>query len=191
MFQAMVSADVGEGSESLTSGQSVPGAILWALEQYPRYLKPKPLFSLKYMVLFFVPRELWEDKPEPLSTEIATLARIDNVNRDRLTLPPGVVGYAAAEGGMYALVIYALFFGQFTRFFDEIVRLNPFNPLIIVPCGCVTGQFLGLARGDIGTFAGIIAVSFASVMALMYVVRYLFGRPSAMPSYAPQWSPPG
>ena len=163
---------------------------MWALEQYPRYLEPKPLFSLRYMTMYFVPRQLWLDKPLPLSTDIANLARLKGVDRDNITIPPGVIGYAAAEGGLYALVIYALFFGQFTRFFDELVRQNPNNPFIILPTGCVLGQFLGLARGDIGSFTPIIIISFASMMALMFVVKFLFSRPTAS-NYSVPWPQSG
>lgn len=183
LFRAMIQADVKEGSSSVASGQSCSGAMMWALEQYPTFIEPKPLFSLQYMVMFFVPRQIWPDKPEPLSQDIATLAKLKGVNRDAITLPPGVVGYAAAEGGMYALIIYALFFGQFTRFFDELVRQNPINPFIILPAGCVTGQFLGLARGDIGSFTAIIIVSFIATIALMFVVKLFFGK-RAMPQYS-------
>ena len=186
LFAAMLEADVKEGGSSIASGQGCAGAMMWALEQYPQFIEPKPLFSLQYMVLYFVPRQIWPDKPEPLSTQVATLARLEKVNRDAITIPPGVVGYAAAEGGMIALVIYALFFGQFTRFFDELVRQNPFNPFIILPAGCVTGQFLGLARGDISSFTAIIVVGFASTMALMFVFKLFFGK-RAVPQYGLQW----
>ncbi|QEG34697.1 hypothetical protein [Bythopirellula goksoeyrii] len=187
LFRAMMQADVKEGSAAAASGQGCAGAMMWALEQYPVFLKPKPLFSLQYMALYFVPRQIWPNKPEPLSQDVATLAKLKGVNRAKITIPPGVIGYAAAEGGMYALIIYALFFGQFTRFFDELVRQNPFNPFIILPAGCVTGQFLGLARGDIGSFTAIIIVAFVSTMALMFIVKLFFGKQS-MPQYQyAQW----
>lgn len=186
VFRAMLEADVKEGSSEATSGQGCAGAMMWALEQYPQFIKPKPLFSLQYMVLYFVPRQIWPDKPGTLSQDVATLARLKGVNRKAITIPPGVIGYAAAEGGMYALIIYALFFGQFTRFFDELVRQNPFNPFIILPAGCVTGQFLGLARGDISSFTAIIVVAFVSTMALMFVFKLFVGK-RAVPQYGMQW----
>ncbi|MGI9429991.1 MAG: hypothetical protein ACR2NM_15120 [Bythopirellula sp.] len=190
VLRAMTQADVKKGSESVVSGQACSGAMLWAIEQYPRHIKPKPLFSLRYMAMFFVPRQLWANKPTPLSTEIADLAKLHGVRRDKITLPPAVVGYAAAEGGFYALILYALFFGQFTRFSDEVVRQNPLNPFIVLPCGCVTGQFLGLARGDIGSFTAIIIISFVATMAVMFMAKLVFGRRAAS-GYAMQWSPPG
>jgi len=191
IFSAMVRADVKKGSEGLASGQSCGAAMMWVLEQYPHNIKPEPLFSLQYMAMYFVPRQIWPGKPEPLSTKIANLAKIRGVDRDKITLPPGVVGYAAAEGGMYALVIYALFFGQFTRFFDELVRLNPFNPFYILPSGCVIGQFLGLARGDIASFTAIIIVSFVATMILMFFAKLLFGKQASAANYSVPWTPTG
>ncbi|MDC0937237.1 hypothetical protein OAS39_13210, partial [Pirellulales bacterium] len=185
---AMGSANLKEGGNKIAGGQAVPGAMLWALEQYPDKIEPKPLFSLRYMAMYFIPRQIWEDKPKPLSTEVATLAKLKGVNRERITLPPGVIGYAAAEGGFYAVIIYALFFGQFTRFFDELIKHNLTNPFIILPAGCVTGQFLGLARGDIAVFADIIMVSFTATIALMYLAKFFFGRRSVQ-DYATQWAP--
>jgi len=191
ILKAMVTADVSQGSQGLATGQSVPAAMMWALEQYPRHIKPEPLFSMQYMGMYFVPRALWPSKPEPLSTKIAHLAKLRGVNRDLITIPPGVVGYAAAEGGMYALIIYALFFGQFTRFFDDLVRQNPFNPFIILPSGCVIGQFLGLARGDIASFTDIIIVSFIATMLLMYIAKLVFGRRVPTPGPMMPWPQSG
>jgi len=190
VMRAMIHADVKKGGEDVASGQACAGAMMWALEQYPRYLEPKPLFSLKYMAMYFVPRQLWLDKPSPLSTKVASLAKLKRVNRDKVLIPPGVIGYAAAEGGMYALIIYALFFGQFTRFFDELVRQNPTNPFIILPTGCVIGQFLGLARGDLASFTDIIIISFVTTMTLMFLAKLLFGKPTAL-NYSVPWPQSG
>jgi len=191
ILRAMMRADVKSGSEGLASGQSCPAAMMWALEQYPNNIKPKPLFSMQYMAMYFVPRYIWPSKPEPLSTQIAHLAKLKGVNRDLITLPPGVVGFAAAEGGMYALIIYALFFGQFTRFFDDLVRQNAHNPFVILPSGCVIGQFLGLARGDIASFTDIIIVSFVSTMVLMFFAKMMFGRASPTPNSMAPWPQTG
>src|SRR5690606_430190 len=151
-------------------------AALWMVEKFPREVRYEHLFTFRYMAYWFVPRMLWEDKPEPLSTKVAHLAKLRGVNRDAITIPPGVVGYAAAEGGFYALVLYALFFGQFTRFFDELITLNPHNPFIILPVGCATGQFLGLARGEIAIFTNLAIVGFALTFLLIYLTSLAFGQ---------------
>ena len=99
-----------------------------------------------------------------------------------MTVPPGVLGYAAAEGGFYAVVVYALFFGQFTRFFDELIRLNPTNPFVILPIGCVIGHLLGLARGDIAIFTNLSLVGMLSCFLIIYCTSLAFGR-SGTPAY--------
>lgn len=140
------------------------------------------------MAMWPIPSAMWENKPAPLSKDIARLARIRGVNRDLITIPPGVVGYAAAEGGFYALIIYAIFFGQFTRFFDDLVQLNIGNPYIILPVGCATGHFLGMARGDIAIFANLALVSFVSTWLIMVISSLAFGRSgqTSRPMYWPQ-----
>jgi hypothetical protein len=175
-LQQMKSASISKGTSDLLSGQAVGPAALWMVEKFPREVRYEHLFTFRYMAYWFVPRMLWEDKPEPLSTKVAHLAKLRGVNRDAITIPPGVVGYAAAEGGFYALVLYALFFGQFTRFFDELITLNPHNPFIILPVGCATGQFLGLARGEIAIFTNLAIVGFALTFLLIYLTSLAFGQ---------------
>jgi hypothetical protein len=182
----MRSANIGTGAADLLSGQATGAVMLWILEKYPHELDYNHLFSLRYMAYYFVPRTLWPDKPDTLANNIAHLARLRGVNRDVITLPPGVIGYAAAEGGFYALVVYALFFGQFTRFFDELIRRNPTNPFIILPVGCTVGQYLGLARGDISTFTNLAIIGFISTFLMLYVTRFVFGRTSS-PQLASPW----
>ena len=183
--QQMRSASISEGTGNLLGGQAVGAAALWVIDSFPDEFEYRPLFGLRYMVYWWVPRALWQDKPEPLSTEIATLARLRGVNRKGITLPPGVVGYASAEGGFYAVVIYAIFFGQFTRFFDSLVKIYPTNPFIILPVGCSTGQFLGLARGDISTFTTLAIVGFASSFFLIYFTAMAFGQSGSSPVRTP------
>jgi len=187
-LQQMKGASFSKGTSDLLSGQSVGSAALWILDSFPRDHQYDTLFSLKYMAYWWVPRALWEDKPEPLSKNVAHLAKLRGVNRDLITIPPGVVGYAAAEGGFIAVVIYAVFFGQFTRFFDELVRLNPGNPFIILPVGCSTGQFLGLARGDIAIFTNVAIIGFVFSFLLIYFTSMGFGR-SRESSNLAAWPP--
>lgn len=189
-LQEMTKGSVKEGATSLLSGQASGMAGLWIFDHYPRDLDYNHLFSLRYIAYWWVPRMLWEDKPLPLGNDIAKLARLRGVDRDRITLPPGVVSYAGAEGGLYAVIIYALFFGQFTRFFDELVRLNPGNPFIILPVGCMTGHVLGLARGDIAVFANLAIISFLATLLLLYLTSWAFGG-ARRESLGAAWPQPG
>jgi hypothetical protein len=172
----MMQANIKEGIRDLLSGQACGSASLWAIEQWPDHFEQRFLFSLKYMGMYFVPRFMWPEKPEPLGNDIARLADVEGVNQGGITIPPGVVGYAVAEGGYWAIVIYALFFGQFLRFIDELVRLNPTNSFIILPAAVATGQAFGLARGCIAVFADLIVLGFVSTYLILFIADRLFGK---------------
>lgn len=181
----MGQANLSSGIKDIFGGQTTGSAALWAIEQWPDRLEYRPLFSLKFMAYWYVPRYLWPEKPVPLSKEVATLARLDYLNRERITIPPGVIGYAAAEGGLLAVIIYALFFGQFFRFIDELIRLHPMNPFVILPTGCATGNMLGMARGDLAIFTNLIVLGFVFSFALLFVASKMFGRNVQQPYWNP------
>lgn len=189
-FHQMSQGNIREGASGLLSGQTAGVASLWLLDHFPRDFDYQHLFSFRYMAYWWVPRVIWEEKPLPLGNKIASMARLEGVNRNGITLPPGVVSYGSAEGGLYAVVLYALFFGQFTRFFDELIRLNPTNPFVILPVGCTTGNFLGLARGDIANFTNLIVISFLASLLILYLTSQAFGGARRAPAGMP-WPQPG
>lgn len=174
-LQHMQNANILAGAADILGGQSTGSASLWAIENWPSRLETHTLHSAKYMVCWYIPRFMWPEKPTPLGNDIATLAKIEGMNRNAVTIPPGVIGYARAEGGMFALLIYALFFGQFMRFFDELVRLNPTNVYIILPAGCCIGQVMGMARGCIALFSNLMILGFIATFLIFYAVNKLFG----------------
>lgn len=185
----MTQANVGAGAENIVTGQTCGAASLWCMENYPERIEPRYLYTFRVLTGWYVPKVWWPEKPVPLGNHVASLARIDQVNRNKLTLPPGVLGYAAAEGGLIAAILYGLFYGQFLRFFDELVRLNPTNPYVILPVGCATGQVLGLARGCIAIFANLLVLGFLSTYIFLYIARKLFGGQTPQSYYtpSPQW----
>jgi hypothetical protein len=171
----MAKANIKSGAMDILAGQSCGSASLWAIENWPETFETRKLYSLKIMAYWWVPRGLWPEKPAPLGNDVARLAKVDGVNWYGMTIPPGVIGYIAAEGGMLALVIYGVFFGQFLRLFDDLVRLNPTNVYIILPVGCCLGQVLGLARGCIAIFTNLFILGFIATFLILYVVNKLFG----------------
>ena len=68
------------------------------------------------------------------------------------------------------------------------MQLNIGNPYIILPVGCATGHFLGMARGDIAIFANLALVSFVSTWLIMVISSLAFGRSgqTSRPMYWPQ-----
>jgi hypothetical protein len=83
------------------------------------------------------------------------MAKIHGVNWGVLTLGPGIIGHAAAEGGFYAAIIYALALGLLMRFFDELVQLYPLSPFVVMLVGCNLGQILGAPRGETAAFLAL------------------------------------
>lgn len=185
----MTQANVGAGTRNILGGQACGAAVLWAIESWPDKFDTRPLFSLRMMAYWYVPRYFWPEKPVPLGNEVARLARLKRMNWDKIKIPPGVIGYAVAEGGFFVVAIYALFFGQFLRFIDELIRLNPLNAFIILPTACATGQVLGLARGDIAIFTNLIVLGFVTTYVLLFVASKLFGR-KLQPAYWAPWPQP-
>lgn len=151
--QIASSSNLEAGFLDLLSGQNCAPTSMWLIDNYPERFEHRHLMTLKYFVMLPIPRAIWHTKPEPLSTEIAAKARIQGVRQDELKIGPGVVGHAAAEGGWYALVVYGIVAGLFIRFFDELIRLKPSNPYIVLPIGSAMGQIVGIPRGDASVFA--------------------------------------
>jgi hypothetical protein len=185
-IQHMQSANIQAGAADILGGQSCGATTLWAIENWPSRLETHTLHSAKYMICWYIPRFMWPEKPTPLGNDIATLAKLEGMNRKAITIPPGVIGYARAEGGFFALVIYALFFGQFLRFFDELVRLNPTNIYVILPAGCCIGQVVGMARGCIALFSNLMILGFIATFLILYIVNKMFGE-RAKGAYMMAW----
>jgi hypothetical protein len=172
LLRGMANPRFRETIPALLSGQSCGPISFFVIENYPRVYQANFLGSVTYIFLSPIPRSWWPDKPTPISTEIASNSRLSGVNRRGITLPPGVAGYIAAEGGIPALFVYAWFFGCVVRFFDELVRRAWWNPLLIVPVGSALGQILGLFRGDMAIFTFAYVMSFTgSYAACVFIGR--------------------
>ncbi len=159
-FKMMAQGSVKEGLIDLLGGQGTGPTAMWTIENYPERFNGGPYQTITYTFTHNIPRALWEGKPEPLSKDIATNADVKGVAQENITIPPGIVGYAAAEGGLPALAAYAIFFAVILRYFDELVRRNPYTPLVVLPIACQLGQIIGLFRGDPALFINIYIYSF-------------------------------
>jgi len=166
-------ADLGAGLGLLFRGQDAAANSLWLIENYPGDFETRPLFTLQYLAVYMVPRNLWPNKPEPLSTLLPHMGSVSGVNRDRLTLGPGIIGHAAAEGGFPALLIYAFLAGLFIRYLDELVRDNYWSPLVLVALGSTFGQVLGFARGETAAFMALFLIGVVSTYIVMLVIGKL------------------
>lgn len=176
-LQAMVTqGDVVLGFALLLNGQEAGQNSMWLIEKFPESFEYQWFQTPIYFVAFPVPRNLWPDKPVPLSRQIPTLAAMQGVDRRELTIGPGIIGHAAAEGGWITTVVYAVLGGLFLRFFDEIVRRSVYSPFVVLPVGAALGQVIALARGETSMFAFIYTFAVAgSYVCIVMLAKALEG----------------
>lgn len=181
---AMRRSSVTQGLSILTEGQA--GRIsLWLIENHPDPHSYRWFFTPRYFFMLPVPRDWWDGKPEPLSTLVPVMANVPNVNQERLTLSPGIIGSAAAEGGWPAVILYGIIGGLFVRFFDELIIRNASSPLLVLPIGSALGHGLGLARGETSAFAFNFVITIAGTYVFMVLLaKMLESRASSMAMFA-------
>lgn len=162
-------SDIRRGLQMLVGGSACGPTELWVFDNYPHQFEPRHLFTLRFFFMINIPREIWPDKPVTLGNQIPTFVRMEGVDLKRHSVAAGIVGYAAGEGGMYALFVYATAAALFLRFFDQIRINNVLNPFLVIPLAADMGQVLGLARGDVALFAHtlVTAVVFATLITLL------------------------
>ncbi|MEM7755631.1 MAG: hypothetical protein AAF297_08345 [Planctomycetota bacterium] len=131
----------------------------WLMEYADRgAYETRPLFTVQYFFLFPVPRELLDavgfEKPWPVSTQMADLSGRKGVKRGNtgVTNPAGIIGNAAVEGGLLAIVIYAALGAIVFRVADEYVKRGLHSAFLVLPVGSSLGQVMGIARGETSVF---------------------------------------
>ena len=172
------------GLELLASGGG-GGAGLWAIENYPSQFPYRHMMTIWYFLVYDVPRAWWPAKPLPLSILVPIQADVQGVAQGVHTRPAGIIGNAAAEGGWYALIVYAVVGGLFLRFFDQLIQDSVTSPFVVLPMGSALGQSLGLARGETAIFANIFVTSAILVWLFMLTWAKLIERNQWMQAEAP------
>ncbi|MEM7622383.1 MAG: hypothetical protein AAF235_04190 [Planctomycetota bacterium] len=131
-------------------GQGTGGVSLWLMEFFgpDGQREPETLRAFQYFVLFPAPRAVFPFKPEPLSLDIPRYANLEGVNIGGLTIGPGIIGHAFADGGWIVLIFYASFGGFILRFGDEIIQRSPHAPFVVLPMGSMLGEIMGVPRGE-------------------------------------------
>lgn len=164
--------DVVRGLGLLFKGQDAGENSLWLIEQYPQNFETRYFHTIWYTIVYPVPRGWWEEKPEPLSSQLPHMARVQQVNRDALTLGPGIIGHAAAEGGWIALIVYGLIAGLFIRLLDELHWYHASSPLAVAALGSSFGQVVGFARGETAAFVALFLIG----VTFTYLTMVLLGK---------------
>ncbi len=167
--------DLKAGLIDLAGGQNCGGVSMWLVERHPESFERRPLMTIWHFLIYPVPRVLWPTKPRPIGQLIPRMAVMTRVDYSSLSIGAGIIGTANAEGGWYAVVIYALLGGLMLRFLDEIASASD-SPFVILPIGCALGQVLGLARGETSAFTFILLTNITATLLSMVVIGRLLER---------------
>jgi hypothetical protein len=171
------SGDVGKGLMLLGTGQDTAGKSLFCLENFPAEFDYRPFQALWYFFVYPVPRDMWPDKPYTLSNDLPRLARIPGIPIDGgMTVGPGIVGQAEADGGWIALFVYAVLLAMVFRFFDRTALVNVGNPLLVLPVGSALGQVAGVTRGDMSQFMWIFMFGTIGSWAILFMLSKVIER---------------
>ncbi|MEZ6242468.1 MAG: O-antigen polymerase [Phycisphaerales bacterium] len=171
-LSTVAAADAKTGILGLLDGQGAGVHSMWLIENFPDSYPYRPFLSstIGYFLAYPIPRDgFWDEKPDSLSMDLPSLARLRNVNRDVLTIGPGIIGHAAADGGFPFVILYAFLFALILRYFDQVTRNNALQPLAVLPVGAALGQVLGFPRGEAGVFLFIYLFSATASYILMFV----------------------
>lgn len=145
-------ADTRYGLADLASGQECAAWSMYLMQMYPEYHEYRHLHAIKFYFQFSVPRAIWPEKPNALAVIAWNDADIPGVP-EGFSIGPGILGHAGAEGGFYALVLYALVLGLFVRYFDAVLDRAPMQPFVALPIGSSLGNLIGIPRGESPNFA--------------------------------------
>jgi hypothetical protein len=153
-------------------GQNAVEVSLTSINMYGSRYPHRPFHTIKFVLANPVPRYFWEDKPKGLGFMVP---REYGRRGSRATWGPGIVGHGFHEGGLHILILYGVLMGFFLAWFDELLIQQPQNPYLIASLAAISGQVIGWARGDIGTFTVQIIAGLLAGLVLITIGRCLFG----------------
>jgi hypothetical protein len=149
-------------------------------------LKPKPLNTLRFVLSYPIPRVIYPGKPEVIG---ATLVR-DVVGYIGTNWGLGIAGHGAYEGGVPALVLYALILAFGLRVIDDPMRDQPANPFLLAAFVSASPHIITIARGDLGIMLNEIIEAYAFMVALAIACRFIFGTETTATSGMSAWTLP-
>lgn len=182
--------NLSKGLMLLFEGQNVGNEGFWLIENYPASFQYRWFFTLRYTVEVLVPRSIYPGKPDPLSNLVAAQANIPKVNQDKLKMSPGILGSAATEGGIWAVIVYAIAAGLFLRFYDQLCLLHPYSPFVIMPAASAMGQVLGFARGETSVMVNAFIIATVGCWGTMLFVGKMVESFTGGPPAPPEEPPP-
>ena len=166
----MMEADINKGMRRLATFQGAAPISIWCLENFPKPYDYRHCYTAKASVWFFVPRSIWPEKPPGLGVSIPRMAGMRGVGG--LNVGAGLIGHACAEGGWYALILYAILLAIFLKWMDTLVLRRP-SPLYQIPLASALGELFATARGEVNYFIDIMIISIITGFIVLKIVHYL------------------
>ncbi len=143
---------VKQGVVLVATGQEAANNSMWLMENYPEPFEYRPLETLVYFLVHPVPRQFWAGKPDGLGRIAVRQAKAGKKKGKNYSIGPGLLGHIHRDNPWLSLIPYAILYGLMFRFMDQIVRLHPANPFVVLPVGVALGQIIGIPRGEVGLF---------------------------------------
>lgn len=173
--------DIKSGLIDLVGGADTASCSFWLIENHPESLEYRHLNTLYYSFIYPIPRTMWPDKPTVMAQDFPRLAGQQGVPLDDFNVGPGVIGSAACEGGLYAVVVYALWLGLGASYLDSLMRFHYASPLAGMIPAAALGQWVALARGETGSFMSLYILAVVGAYVIVSIINKIakvFGSPT-------------
>lgn len=166
---------VKELPEAIRSGGSVEGfmgqdsveaslMLIHLLNDGSKALEVQPLYSPYWVLVNPIPRSMWPDKPISLGILLPHKSGISSKGLN-FNIGVNVVSQCYYDGGLIVHILYAIGFGSFLRFIDELLVRQAGNPYLIGALAAMSGQIIGWPRGGIEVMSlQIMMVCFITAM---------------------------
>lgn len=166
----------GGSLEGFMGQDSVEGALMLIhlLNDGSKALEVETLYAPYWVLVNPIPRSIWPDKPISLGIRLVRQSGLSSQGLN-FNIGVNVVSQCYFDGGLWVHVLYAIAFGSFLRYFDELLVRQPGNPYIVGALVAMSGQILGWPRGSIESMTmQIILVCFLTAM-ISWVGRAVLG----------------
>lgn len=181
----LFSANIVRGLIDMGTGQEAAGNSMYLIENRPDTMPYDPLHSMVYAITQPVPRQFWEEKPNPLGLTMVPEMGITKKSPG-YNVGPGIIGHIFNDNPYICLWLYPLIFAALLRIGDDLVKKFSENPFIVVPLGVALAEITALPRGELGLFLFRTVTATASAYVFLWVTaKVLVGlglRYQAMPT---------
>jgi hypothetical protein len=167
-------AQIGKGFAAIFSAQDTGPISLWVCQARPEAFPYDPFHQARFLLLHWVPRKLWPDKPMGLGQILVDQRNMSGVNQKEFNVGPGLIAHLVNDNPWLAFLPYAVFLGLVLRYFDELLGLHTHNPFLVLPLGVALGEWVGVARGEAGLFLFMALTStFVAWLAMAFCAKSL------------------